>query len=830
MERESRIEEKQSPYIMGELLFTIYSNEADLFTIARMKVHDTNTDYDDNEIVIQGYFGNLQQSILYTFYGDLFDHKTFGLQFKVQSYETYMPKTTDGVVQFLSSDIFPGVGKKTAEAIVDKFGENALDELLENPDALLTIPHIRQKQADTIVRVLQEQRGFEQVAIALTSYGLSLKMAQRLYKYYKDETMNYIRKNPYDFVLEIEGFGFPTADKIASFNQIDRLAPERIQACCIYVLQNAVLDGHVYVPRAYCYDEMRKVLRQLDLQETVLAENLTVMDENRKIIIENERVYLPTLFYAEESFCKHIERILSDPLDTEITEAELMKFIGKTEEEDAIDYGIEQFEAIQAALHSKVMILTGGPGTGKTTVIRAIIRAYADLHELSTDPRDYAKKSQFPFILTAPTGRAAKRLGQSTGMKASTIHSLLGWDGHEIFEKNEHEKLSGKLIVIDEFSMVDTWLANHLFKAIPDDMQVLIVGDEDQLPSVGPGQVLADLIKTNLVPVKQLTEIYRQKDGSKIIELAHLIKQNTCTPAAVKNAKDFSFLPCNEWQVVDAVTTVFERAMNKGIDPKDVQILAPMYRTEAGINQINRSIQQFINPKTERKREVFFQDIVFRVGDRVIQLVNQPEDKVFNGDIGEIIQIFRPSENEEKEEQIVVKFDDADVVYTRADYFNIMHAYCISIHKSQGSEFPIVILPVVRPYRRMLRKNLLYTAITRSKQSLIICGDMEAFMNGIQMTDTEQRYTTLALKMESHLVDDTVQTETTTIETERGNIVEAEQVLQPVAAQVNTYDNDEDHYQLDEEKVIQQMLAKKAEATSKRKPIRLKDIMDEINE
>src|SRR5699024_5099176 len=368
-------------------------------------------------------------------------------------------------------------------------------------------------------------------------------------------------------------------------------AAERIQAGCIYALQNAVLEGHVYLPLHECLDEMRKILRLSKVEDERLIENIAILDAERKIVIDQHKLYLPSLYYAETNFVEHIEKLMEKPLDSEHAEADAIKIIGKAEEEDAIDYGDEQFQAIKQALQSKIMVLTGGPGTGKTTVIRAILQAYGDLHEVSLDMADYTKKSDFPFILTAPTGRAAKRLGQSTSMKASTIHSLLGWDGHDLFEKNESEQLTGKFIVIDEFSMVDTWLANHLFKAIPDDMQVLIVGDEDQLPSVGPGQVLADLIKTDVVPVVKLTEIYRQKDGSKIIELAHKIKQNELEANFVTNASDFSFLPCNERQVVDAVTTVFERAVYKGIDPKDIQVLAPMYRTEAGINQINQSIQ-----------------------------------------------------------------------------------------------------------------------------------------------------------------------------------------------------------------------------------------------
>src|SRR5690625_2883540 len=279
-------------------------------------------------------------------------------------------------------------------------------------------------------------------------------------------------------------------------------------------------------------------------------------------------------------------------------------------------------------------------------------------------------------------------------------------------------------------------------------MQVLLVGDEDQLPSVGPGQVLSDILSSGLIPVAKLTEVYRQKEGSKIIQLAHQIKQDVCTDNDIQNDKDFSFLFCKEPQVVDVITTVIERAKKKGIDFKDMQVLAPMYKTSAGINKINQEIQQLVNPKSNKKRERYFNDVIYRVGDRVIQLVNQPEDKVYNGDIGEIVAIFKASENEENQEQIVVKFDETEVVYPRSNYINIMHAYCISIHKSQGSEFPIVIMPVVRSYRRMLRKNLLYTAITRSKQSLIMCGEIEAFMQGIQTFDSDTRYTTLKEQLE----------------------------------------------------------------------------------
>lgn len=735
--------QEERKYIRGEVVFVIYEDTSTNFTIARVKIHQTTEDYDQADIVCKGTFGHLQKGVLYDFYGQLTTHPKFGVQYNVDAYRTFVPETKEAVITYLSSDLFPGVGKKTATKIVATLGEGAVNAILKNPDILDTVPNISNKVKQTIVTTLLENQGLELVAVELAKYGIGLKMAQTLFLFYRERTLELLQTNPYQFVFDIEGFGFPTADKIAFALNLDPYGKNRLQAACYYALQLAALSGHVYLPIPECVQEMQQILRLENVTKETYRQEIEELAHTKTIIMHEDKLYLPSLYYAEEHFVLHLQRLLAEPVDFSITDAELMSIIGEIEAEEALSYGTDQFMAIKQALSSKVMVLTGGPGTGKTTVIKGIIAAYAKIHNVSLHRHDYRNSEDYPFILTAPTGRAAKRLQESTGLNATTIHRLLGWDGKVTFEKNEFTKLSGKILIIDEFSMVDTWLANQLFRAIPDDMQVIIVGDEDQLPSVGPGQVLADLISSNVLPVRKLHEVYRQKEGSKIIEIANKIKYDQLTTADLEKSEDFSFIPCEANQLISVIHSIFSRALEKGISPHHIQVLAPLYKTDVGINKINQELQQLINPKASQKRERRINEVIYRVGDRVLQLVNQPEDGVYNGDIGVIIDIVSAREADDNEEKIVVQFDEKEVSYARADYHHFMHAYCISIHKAQGSEFPIVVLPILPQYGRMLRKNLIYTAITRSKQTLIICGDLAAFFKGLARVDTENRYTTL---------------------------------------------------------------------------------------
>ncbi|EUJ17635.1 Putative helicase, RecD/TraA family protein [Listeria aquatica FSL S10-1188] len=397
-----------------------------------------------------------------------------------------------------------------------------------------------------------------------------------------------------------------------------------------------------------------------------------------------------------------------------------------------------------------MLVLTGGPGTGKTTVIKGIVELFSELHGVSLDPHAYKDGDAFPVLLAAPTGRAAKRMSESTGLPAMTIHRLLGMNGQEDLSDDSERAIEGRLLIVDEMSMVDIWLANQLFRALPSHIQVILVGDEDQLPSVGPGQVLRDILRSEIAPTVELTDIYRQKDGSSIIQMAHDIKAGFLPADFTKNSKDRSFFHCSVNQIAEVVDQVVQNAKEKGFRARDIQVLAPMYRGPAGINVLNRNLQEIFNPNDSGKRkEISYGDVKYRVNDKVLQLVNQPEKNVFNGDIGEIVSMQYAKENTEKQDMITVQFDQTEVSYYKQEFNQLTHAYCCSIHKAQGSEFPIVIMPVVRSYYRMLRRDLLYTGVTRSQQFLILCGEEEAFRMGVERVNDTSRKTTLESRLVS---------------------------------------------------------------------------------
>ncbi len=736
-------------YIKGKPVVTIFHNSTNLFSIVKLKIDETNSTYEDKEIIVTGYFPQLINEDSYRFTGQIKQHPKYGTQFQVETFAKDVPETEQGIIHYLSSDLFHGIGRKTAETIVKKLGKDAIRLILDDPEALDAVPRLAKEKKETIRYTLEQNLGLERVMIQLNGWGFGPQLAMRIYQTYREETIDVLMKNPFRLIEDVEGVGFHRADELGSKLGLTGKHPDRIKAAVFHLLNAASLsDGHVYLHAEQILPNVKQLLESSQFEEVpfdAISNACIELVEEGKLAGEMSRFYLPSLYFSEVGIASKLETLLTEQQErTGFPTSEIRKALGDAEERLGVTYAETQIAAIELGMNASVMLLTGGPGTGKTTVVRGLVEVYAELHGLTLDPKDYAKKQEpFPIILAAPTGRAAKRLNESTGLPSMTIHRLLGFTGQEKEEESERD-INGKLIIIDEMSMVDTWLAHQLLKAIPEGAQVIFVGDQDQLPPVGPGQVLKDLLASKRIPTVELTDIYRQSAGSSIIELAHQMKKGQLPPNITAKTTDRSFIKAGPEQIPKVVEQVIKSALAKGHTIKELQVLAPMYKGPAGIDALNKMIQQMVNPNdTQKRKELVFGETTYRINDKVLQLVNQPESQVYNGDMGEVISISKANENVEKQDMMIVSFEGIEVTYQRNDLGQLTLAYCCSIHKSQGSEFPIVIMPVVRSYMKMLRRNLLYTGITRAKNFLILCGDADVFKFGIERTDDLARLTSL---------------------------------------------------------------------------------------
>ncbi|MCC9752327.1 ATP-dependent RecD-like DNA helicase, partial [Streptococcus agalactiae] len=700
----------------------IFENASNFFKILLLEIEDTDSDFDDVEVIITGTMADVIEGEEYTFWGTLTQHPKYGEQLQSVRYERAKP-TSGGLVKYFSSEQFKGIGKKTAQRIVELYGDNTIDKILESPEQLSTISGLSKINREAFIAKLKLNYGTEQVLAKLAEYGLSNRAAIQIFDHYKEESLEVINENPYQLVEDIQGIGFKIADQLAEQVGIESDSPKRFRAAIIHTLvESSMEQGDTYIEARTLLEKTITLLeeaRQIELDPSIVAKELTNLIAEDKVQHIGTKIFSNTLFFAEEGIKKNLQRILNQPLDKQLNHKDIDREIRDIQKSLNIHYDNIQEKAIREALLSKVFILTGGPGTGKTTVINGIIEAYSELHNIDLN------KNDIPIVLAAPTGRAARRMNELTGLPSATIHRHLGLNGDSDYQSLD-DYLDCSLIIIDEFSMVDTWLANQLFDALDSHTQVIIVGDSDQLPSVGPGQVLADLLNINALPHVKLEKIFRQSEESTIVTLANQMRQGFLPEDFTAKKADRSYFEASANIIPNMISKIVQSALKSGIEAHEIQILAPMYRGQAGINNLNLIMQNLLNPLKDNN-QFTFNDINFRIGDKVLHLVNDTELNVFNGDIGYITDLIPAKYTESKQDEIYMTFDGQEVIYQRKEWLKITLAYAMSIHKSQGSEFQVVILPITRQSGRMLQRNLIYTAITRSKSKLILLGEIGAF-------------------------------------------------------------------------------------------------------
>jgi exodeoxyribonuclease V alpha subunit len=721
--------------LTGQIEKITFTNEETGFTIARVKV-----DGRHEPVTVVGSLMAPMAGEILDMRGEWANHPKFGRQFKVHEYKTRVPATVYGIRKYLGSGMIKGLGPAMAGRIVDKFGKKTLDIIDSDIQRLTEVAGIGQKRVDMIASAWDAQSEIRDVMLFLQSHGVSSGYAAKIFKQYGTRAVSMVKKNPYRLATDILGIGFLTADQIAAKLGFEKVSQLRVEAGILYVLQELSGDGHVCYP----YEPLiSRCCDILDVGREPVAQALGILALDRRIAIEDinesiedynenrKAVYLTRLYRAETDIARRLLSLVRAARS--IRDIDSSRAIDWVQGRLSITLAENQRSAVLRATEDKVMVITGGPGTGKTTIINAVLKIYAEL--------------KTRIMLAAPTGRAAKRMSEATGLEAKTIHRLLAYSLQKGgFQRNEDQPLDCDILVIDEASMIDTTLMYHLLKAVPQTASLILVGDVNQLPSVGPGNVLNDIIASSAVPVVVLDKIFRQAKTSQIVVNAHRINAgqipSTPTGRAADLQTDFYFIEQEDPEkILDIILELSRKRIPRhfGFDPlDDIQVLTPMHRGSLGAGNLNQKLQAALNPGAGG---VTRGETIFRLNDKVMQVRNNYDKDVFNGDIGRVSAIAW------EKREVTVTIDGREVAYDFGDLDELVPAYAVSVHKSQGSEYPAVIVPIVTQHYVLLQRNLIYTAVTRGKDLVVIVGTRKALAIGINNDKTRQRYTRLKYRL-----------------------------------------------------------------------------------
>lgn len=685
-----------------------------------------------DNITITGIFTKISLERIYTVTGEWTSHPRFGRQFAVSDWTELLPTTLRGIEQYLASGVIKGIGPTLAKRIVDTLGLKTLEYIDNEPKKLFLVPGIGEAKQKSIIEGWEENKQTRQIMLFLKEYDISNALARKIYNQYGQNSIDIIKKNPYRLCEDIKGIGFLTSDRLALSMGFEPFSNPRICAGIKFTLEeNASGQGHCFLDMTNLVEETKKLLSlpdSCDSQDVDMTIRFCVHDMSKedKVILEHDKdgetlVYLPWLWHSEDGTARRLKNLIRNSDENSIS----VNF-EEIESTNGLTYDTIQKEAISTALSKGVSVITGGPGTGKTTVVKGIITALED--------------AGFKVVLAAPTGKAAKRMEEGTGRKAKTLHRLLEY-GMNGFARDDNNPIEGDALIVDECSMIDINLMYSLLKAMPAKMRLCLVGDVDQLPSVGPGSVLRDIIDSDIIPVTRLKHIFRQAEKSEIITAAHTINEGKVP--TISNSKDLLFIRCENTQIADKIIDMVNDLHNKGVDWKDIQVLSPMKNGEAGTINLNARLQQLMNPDGKKLTSGI---LVFHEDDRVINTRNNYKNNVFNGDEGYVCSVTK---DEDEQDILSVIIDGKEVLYEKKIWDDLMLSYCLTIHKSQGSEFPYVIIPVTTQHYIMLQRTLIYTAITRAKSGCILVGSDEALERAVKNNVEKKRFTYLKILLQN---------------------------------------------------------------------------------